>query len=265
MTDASNPQSLSGLKRARRSIVNFLRRMRAPAYPNSPAAWTGGMSMAAVLIFFFILLLHPFDDPLSRNLSSHQGPLSSLRLLTDIGLSQWYLIPAFFIAVCLIGIDWRKLPHAKRVRLGLIYAQATFAFWSVALSGILTNIAKFCIGRARPKFIDTLGANGFSPFHAGYDFASFPSGHSTTMGAVGAVLALWFPRWRVPIILATMFIAFTRIIARAHYPTDVVAGYSLGFLFTLALARFLAGRRAAFLFDGTRFFPVLRFRERFWR
>ena len=227
-------------------------------------AWTNGMSMAVVLIFFLILLLHPYDEYLVAY-AVVLWPLSRVRHLTDIGLSQWYLIPAFAIGVCLIGIDWANLAHSRRVRFGLIYAQATFAFWAVALAGILTNIAKFLIGRARPKFIDTLGTTSFTPFEAGYNFASFPSGHSTTMGAVGAVLALWFPRWRVPIILATMFIAFTRIIARAHYSTDVVAGYSLGFLFTVALARFLAGRRTAFLFDGDRFWPVLRFRDRFWR
>ncbi len=254
----------SALQRAGRSIVRFLRRINAPAYPGSPPAWTNAMSMAVVLIFFLILLLHPYDEYLSRTLWSY-GSLGQVRHLTDIGLSQWYLIPAFAIGVCLIGIDWANIARHRRVRFGLVYAQATFAFWAIALAGILTNIAKFLIGRARPKFIDTLGANSFSPFEAGYNFASFPSGHSTTMGAVGAVLALWFPRWRLPIVLATMFIAFTRIVARAHYPTDVVAGYSVGFLFTIALARFLAGRRTAFVFDGARFWPVLRFRERFWR
>lgn len=254
----------SAMQRAGQSVVRFLRRVKAPAYPGTPPAWTGGMSMAAVLIFFFILLLHPYDAYLSRTLSSY-GPLSGARRLTDIGLSQWYLIPAFAIGVCLIGIDWRNLTQARRLRFGLVYAQATFAFWAIALSGILTNIAKFLIGRARPKFVDTLGANSFSPLEAGYNFASFPSGHSTTMGAVGAVLALWFPRWRVPIILATMFIAFTRIIARAHYPTDVAAGYSVGFLFTIALARFLAGRRSAFLCEEGRFWPILRFRDRIWQ
>jgi membrane-associated phospholipid phosphatase len=258
------PHRQSALRRAGQSVARFLRRMNAPAYLGTPPAWTNGMSMAAVLIFFFILLLHPYDEFLSRTLSSY-GPLSSVRHLTDIGLSQWYLIPAFAIGVCLIGIDWRNLARSKRVRFGLVYAQATFAFWAIALSGIVTNIAKFLIGRARPKFIDTLGANSFSPFEAGYNFASFPSGHSTTMGAVGAILALWFPRWRVPIILATMFIAFTRVIARAHYPTDVVAGYSIGFLFTIALARFLAGRRSAFLCEESRFWPILRFRDRFWQ
>lgn len=261
-TEIPNPQS--ALRRTGQAIVRFLRRINAPAYPGSPPAWTNGMSMAVVLIFFLILLLHTYDEYLSRTLWSY-GPLSRVRHLTDIGLSQWYLIPAFAIGVCLIGIDWANVAHSRRVRFGLVYAQATFAFWAIALAGILTNIAKFLIGRARPKFIDTLGTTSFSPFEAGYNFASFPSGHSTTMGAVGAVLALWFPRWRLPIILATMFIAFTRIIARAHYSTDVVAGYSLGFLVTVALARFLAGRRTAFLFDRDRFWPVLRFRDRFWR
>ncbi len=253
----------SALGRAGHTIVRFLARMNAPAYPATPPAWTNAMTMAAVLIFFAILLLHPYDEFLSRTLSGH-GPLRETRHLTDIGLSQWYLVPAFVIGVCLIGIDWKSLARTRRAQLGLIYAQATFAFWAIALSGIITNIAKFLIGRARPKFIDTLGPNSFSPFEAGYNFASFPSGHSTTMGAVGAVLALWFPRWRVAIILATMFIAFTRIIAQAHYPTDVVAGYSVGFLFTVGLARFLAGRRTAFVSEGTRFWPVLRFRDHFW-
>ncbi|SFI48232.1 undecaprenyl-diphosphatase [Phyllobacterium sp. CL33Tsu] len=261
MTDQLQ-DSPSGFVRAGQSVIRFLRRMNAPAYPATEPAWTQGMTMAAVMIVFVILLLHPYDEWLSRTLSSH-GRLREARHLTDIGLSQWYLIPAFAVAVCLIGIDWWGLARTRRVQFGLIYSQATFAFWAIALSGIFTNIAKFLIGRARPKFIDTLGPNAFSPFVSGYDFASFPSGHSTTMGAVGAVLALWFPRWRIAIILATMFIAFTRILVRAHYPTDVVAGYSVGFLLTVALARFLSGRRTAFVSDG-RFWPKIRFRDNFW-
>ncbi len=256
-------QTQSALGRVGQSVVRFLRRINSPAYPGSPPAWTNGMFMAVVLIFFLILLIHPYDALLSRTLSTYE-PLNGVRHLTDIGLSQWYLIPAFAIGVCLIGIDWGNIARDRRIRFGLVYAQATFAFWAIALSGILTNIAKFLIGRARPKFIDTLGANSFSPFEAGYNFASFPSGHSTTMGAVGGVLALWFPRWRMPIILATMFIALTRVFARAHYPTDVVAGYTLGFLFTIVLARFLAGRRTAFVFGKSQFWPAMRFSERFW-
>jgi undecaprenyl-diphosphatase len=264
MTETHNRGPIhAGLGRAGQSVRRFLRRINAPAYPGNPPAWTNGMSMAVVLIFFFILVLHPYDEYLSRSLSSHE-PLRSVRHLTDIGLSQWYLIPAFSIGVCLIGIDWGSIARERRIRFGLVYAQATYAFWAIALSGILTNIAKLSIGRARPKFLDSLGAGSFAPFQPSYDFASFPSGHSTTMGAVGAVLALWFPRWRIPIVLATMFIAFTRIIARAHYPTDVVAGYTVGFLVSVALARFLAGRRTAFVFGKSRFWPDMRFRERFW-
>ena len=92
------------------------------------------MSMAVVLIFFLILLLHPYDEQLSRTLSSY-GPLGRVRHLTDIGLSQWYLIPAFAIGVCLIGIDWSNIARHRRIRFGLVYAQATFAFWAIALVG----------------------------------------------------------------------------------------------------------------------------------
>lgn len=216
------------------------------------------MSMAVALIVFLVLALHPYDEYLSRMFTSADSDLYDLRRITDIGLSKWYVVPALIIAICLIATDWQNLPHSRRQRLHLVYTQASFAFWAISLAGTLTALAKFMIGRARPPFIDTLGTGSFSPFAGGDDLASFPSGHSTTMGAVGAILALWFPRWRVPIILATMFIAFTRIVAQAHYPTDTVAGYTVGFLVAVTLARFLASRGAIFRCELGQFLPVIR-------
>ena len=101
-------QTQSALGRVGQSVVRFLRRINSPAYPGSPPAWTNGMFMAVVLIFFLILLIHPYDALLSRTLSTYE-PLNGVRHLTDIGLSQWYLIPAFVIGVCLIGIDWGNI------------------------------------------------------------------------------------------------------------------------------------------------------------
>lgn len=241
------------------SITRYLHIVRAKPDPGAPPPWTSTMSMAVVLIVLLILSLHPYDEYLSRTFSAPDSPLHGARSITDIGLSKWYVIPAFIVAVCLICIDWQNVPHARRRIFGLVYAQATYAFWAISLPGTFTAIVKFLIGRARPSFIDTMGTNHFSPFAGGDDVASFPSGHSTTMGAVGAILALWFPRWRVPIILSTIFIAFTRLIAQAHYSTDIIAGYSIGFLFAVTIARFLAGRRAAFVANGDSFWPSVRF------
>ncbi|MGN7771035.1 phosphatase PAP2 family protein [Phyllobacterium sp. 22552] len=244
-------------QRLNRSLARYLHVVTARPHPDGAAAWTRSMSMAVALIVFLVLSLHPYDEYLSRMFTSPDSDLRNLRLITDIGLSKWYVIPAFIIIVCLIAIDWQHLPVPRRKRLHLAYTQATYAFWAISLAGTCTAIAKFFIGRARPPFIDTLGTGHFSPFAGGDDLASFPSGHSTTMGAVGAILALWFPRWRLPIILATMFIAFTRIVAQAHYPTDTVAGYSIGFLVAITLARFLARRHVIFRCERGRFFPVI--------
>ena len=54
-------QTQSALSRVGQSVVRFLRRINSPAYPGSPPAWTNGMLMAVVLIFFLILLIHPYD------------------------------------------------------------------------------------------------------------------------------------------------------------------------------------------------------------
>ena len=52
----------------------------------------------------------------------------------------------------------------------------------------------------------------------------------------------------------------SRVAARAHYPSDVVAGLSLGLLYALFLARWLARRRVAFRFRKGALLPVPRFR-----
>ena len=80
------------------------------------------------------------------------------------------------------------------------------------------------------------------------------------MGAVAMVLMLWFPRARVPLLLLCAFVAVTRIAARAHYPSDVVAGFALGLLYALFLARWLACRRVVFRFRNRDLLPVPRFR-----
>ena len=99
---------------------------------------------------------------------------------------------------------------------------------SVALSGLLVNLLKVLFGRARPRLLDQFGAHYFDPLTFGYLNASFPSGHSTTVGAIVGILMIWFPRWSLLIVELGLFFAATRIAAQAHYPSDVVAGFLLG-------------------------------------
>lgn len=217
------------------------------------------MALAAVLA---VLAAHLLDDGATLFVrTSHSTFVSAMAKITDVGKSQWYLVAAAFVFIAVAFADWRKRSRAGRFRLAFLFAQAGYAFMAVGLVRIIVGVAKFLVGRARPVLFDDGGSLHFQPFTAGYDFNSFPSGHSTTMGAVAMVLMLWFPRARLPVFLLCAFVAATRVAAGAHYPSDVVAGYALGLLWALFLARWLARRRAAFRFANSATLPVLRFRR----
>lgn len=219
------------------------------------------MSLILLAGFVLVALTHLLDAPLAVYVRhSRNGLVRFMAAITDIGLSQWYLIPAGLLFLAIALIDWEARDRLGRSRLAYLFGQAGYAFLAVAVSGIIGNVIKLLVGRARPRFFEQYGTLSFHPFKPGYDFGSFPSGHSTTVGAMAVVLMLWFPRWRLPIALVAVFLVFTRVAARAHYPSDVVAGLFVGGLYALFLARSLAVRGIVFRIVGDRLMPRPRFR-----
>jgi membrane-associated phospholipid phosphatase len=74
------------------------------------------------------------------------------------------------------------------------------------------------------------GIYGFSPFHGGEGWSSFPSGHTAAIAAVAGVL--W---WRLPDLrwlwgLLVGLTAFGLVAGNIHFLGDVMAGGLLGFL-----------------------------------
>jgi undecaprenyl-diphosphatase len=226
-----------------------------------PPLWTRSMTWMALVAVAAILAAHLLDDGTTLFVhASHSPFVHAMAKITDVGQSQWYLVPAGLLFIAIAFLNWEARTRPGRARLAFLFSQAGYAFMAVAFAGIIADIFKFLFGRARPKLFEHGGSLHFEPFTIGHDFNSFPSGHSTTMGAVAMVLMLWFPKARVPIFLLCAFMAVTRIAARAHYPSDVVAGFSLGLLYALFLARWLARRRVAFRFRNNALLPVPRFR-----
>jgi membrane-associated phospholipid phosphatase len=108
---------------------------------------------------------------------------------------------------------------------------------AVLVSGAITALAKGTVGRARP-FAAPDDPDVFSPgrgFTNGA-LASFPSGHTSAAFATATVLArelhTIYPqrRWLINTLLfgGAGFVGFSRIYARQHWPSDVVAGAALG-------------------------------------
>ncbi|MEP1092077.1 MAG: phosphatase PAP2 family protein [Rhizobiaceae bacterium] len=179
------------------------------------------------------------------------------QLITRLGTSGWILIGTAIIGLYLSVSRWEELPRAQLHRRINWYSDANFAFFTIALSGISANLIKNTIGRARPKMLDTLGPYHFEPAAFDATFASFPSGHSTTSGAIGMVLILLFPRYWPLWLLIAVLGGISRVIVGAHYPSDVLAGLVFGAGFVLFAARWLALRGTMFAF-GDGWIPIRR-------
>ena len=131
--------------------------------------------------------------------------------------------------------SWRVLFPATLLLL-VAFPQARRRWW-VWISLMLAapaaeGLLKILIGRARPEDLSM----------------GFPSGHATAAAAFfGAViyLAASLPRpartvVRAGSVLLIVLVALARVILRAHWPTDALAGIALGLAFA-SLAALLAG------------------------
>lgn len=251
-----SPRAARAFKAAWLSLIR-------PQPPIGPPAWTRSMTWMALCAVVAIFAAHFLDDGATLFVrASHSPFVAAMAEITDVGKSQWYLGAAALVFVGIGFLDWGERSRFGRSRLAFLFAQAGYVFVAVGFARIVVTISKVLIGRARPTLFDEGGSLHFRPFTSADVFNSFPSGHSATMGAIAMALMLWFPKARIPFFLLCAFVATTRIAARAHYPSDVVAGYAVGLLPALFVARWLARRRAAFRFRRDELLPVPRYRVR---
>lgn len=217
------------------------RRLHGPALEQPSVVVAVGLvaALAAIAVLDPLMRLHP---------GVRDGSPADLILstLTNFGEGVEILIGAGVATLVLASIDPAGL--ARRLKAGLfeVATTAAFAFVAVAGSGLLSSLIKNLYGRARPGHV--VGDGVFQlhslAFHSKY--AAFPSGHATTAGATAMVLALLFPRARAAILACGALVAATRPALGAHFPSDVLAGLTVGVAFTLGLAHFLARRGLVF-------------------
>jgi undecaprenyl-diphosphatase len=214
----------------------------------------GGLELLNVLavivtaIALLVLVLDPLMPPWQARLSP--AVIDFFKAVTDIGKSHWILISTGVFVIVMVVLDAESLQRRHRVRRAVRTAAALYVFAAVAITGIVVNLVKNVIGRARPRFFDDYGPFSFDFLAGKASWASFPSGHSTTAMALGMALALIFPRLRWVFLCLGFWIAVSRVFVRAHYPSDVLAGALLGATGAWLLARAFAQRRIVFGFDG---------------
>ena len=139
-------------------------------------------------------------------------------LLTTLMLWVTYLstiVIAIFSTLVVYATD--------RKRLGALWASLLVTLTSVAL-------LKVIVGRLRPFqlgfFVTNAPLSLIKESYGRWDF-SFPSSHVAT---ALAVLPFMPKKWRVPWIVFSVLVMFSRVYFGLHYLSDVIAGAAIGFV-----------------------------------
>lgn len=150
------------------------------------------------------------------------------RLLRVMGFTGTWVALAAALALH-EGATLVRRPLAKR--------RAWLLFWSPVLAGSLAEVIKLVVRRERPAIHD--GLYGFRPWDErtwnGAGLA-FPSSHTAVAFGGAALLARLYPRARWVGYTLALGCAITRVLARAHFVSDVVFAAGLGWLVAWALS-----------------------------
>jgi undecaprenyl-diphosphatase len=218
--------------------------------------------LAVSFILFGVYVLDPFFLERSKALAPEAR--NFLRSITDIGRSNWMLIPAGSLVALALVLRRTHQGFRNAAGYGLIASTIGFVFVSVGGAGLIGNLTKYILGRARPKLFDTLGPFDFQLFSFDPDHASFPSGHATNIFALATVLAMLWPRGRVLLYTVATWIAASRVLIGQHYFTDAVGGAILGTAFPYLVRDRFAARRWLFEPDAQGGYRLRGERTRNW-
>jgi membrane-associated phospholipid phosphatase len=202
------------------------------------------VALALSFVVIGVLLIDPFL--LERAKALPPGARSVFQTITNVGRSNWMLIPAGSAVALALVLRRTHQGFRNAAGYGLIASTIGFVFVSVGGAGLIANLAKDIIGRARPKLFDTLGPFDFQLFAFTPDHASFPSGHAANIFALATALTMLWPRGRVLLYTVATWIAASRVLIGQHYFTDVVAGAILGTAFPYFVRARYAARRWLF-------------------
>ena len=207
--------------------------------------FTHGDAIAAAGIAAATLAIHPFDERIALSL---QGP----SLQHDTGLQ--HTATAFRLlgspGMLLLGGTFYVVGRATHTR-GLA-AAGLHSSEAIVLAEVAGGLLKWSTGRARPFAVGDTSSGDFQFLRGvrkGYDYSSFPSGHTIAAFAGAAALTSEASRswghsaWIVgPVLYGSAgMVGLSRMFNDQHWASDVVFGAGLGTLAGITVVRYTHG------------------------
>ncbi len=246
----------SALRRCVVTVACALKRVTRPIQGYGPHPWRlgfpwfdeprplliGAAAVAAIFIFGMI-----FIDAAAANAASRvwQGVHTFFNFITDFGKSGWFLWPLGILFLLLAALP-QTLSAVSRAVVAALMVRVGFLFVAIGAPGLFASIVKNMIGRARPGVGGSVNPSLFDPFHWAPAYASLPSGHGTAAFAALAAFGMLWPRARTALLIYALLIAASRVVVRAHYPTDVALGALTGLIGVLLVRRWFGLQRLGF-------------------
>jgi membrane-associated phospholipid phosphatase len=185
---------------------------------------------AAGLLALVAVAALAIDVPVARWAKLHKMPGDLRRVLTLAEVFGWGGTVGLIVLTAAV-LDPRGWRVAPRLALGALGA------------GIVANGVKLLVARLRPLAANLRGEvwdtfTGWLPvlYHDpslgeyGFQFQSFPSGHSATAVGLAIALAALYPRGRWLFALFALLACLQRLQSQAHFPSDILAGAAIGCL-----------------------------------
>ncbi len=221
--------------------------------------WNATVTAVAFGMLIIVAIIVPADSwSIAVADRSPAWLVAAMEMLTDVALVRWYILLATLAMLYLGLVYWNAGTRIRKFYAAFIFSHALFVTVTMASVWLLIRVLKIAAGRERPEFLQGYETYDFEIIEFQDRYWSFPSGHAATAGVLTAILMLWFPRVRVPALLLGTLLSASRILVEEHYPTDVAAGFLIGFLVTVLLARWLAIRSLIFDLPSGKLMPYAR-------